>query len=265
MAETWIPGAARVPGPAWKQGYGWIPRRSLAQIEGDIKHSAEGSYQGTLNVLNGSRQASWTFTVPKIQIGGVRFAQHYPLESITWHAGVAGDANPQTDITGNIALIGIEHAGMAGETLTPHQIAMTIEISQFLRDHTRAGISPPELRNNLWEHKWMKATACPSDRIPWAPIIAGLQAPAPPPPPPPPPEEEMYTLVKVKGFRAVYEFNGGQFTHLISGAAVVAAGYGTSWSSKVVELEPNDRGNILHPHGDKQLPVIFPNGLKEVM
>ena len=74
----------------------------------------------------------------------------------------------------------------------------------------------------------------------------------------------LFTLVRVDGTRPVYEFNGAQFTHLVSGAAVVAAGYPKNWGPTVKIIAPNDRGNILHPGGDKQLPVIFPNGLREV-
>ena len=264
MTETWIPGATRILGPGWKQGYWGIPSRSLAQIEAEIKHSVEGTWQGALNVLNGGVTVSWTFLVPRAPIGAVRYAQHYPLESITYHAGVRGDMETVTDLIGNLTMVGIEHAGRAGQPLTQHQLDVTVEISQFLRDHTGAGNKPPALRVNLYEHKWVRATACPSDRVQWPYIIDQL-TPAPPPPPPPPEEEKkMFTLVRVDGTRPVYEFNGAEFTHLVSGAAVVAAGYPANWGSTVVVIAKSDRGNILHPVGDKQLPVHFPNGLSAV-
>jgi hypothetical protein len=260
MTETWIPGATRIPGPGWKQGYWGIPSRSLAQIEAEIKHSVEGTWQGALNVLNGGVTVSWTFLVPRAPVGAVRYAQHYPLESITYHAGVRGDMETVTDLIGNLTMVGIEHAGRAGQPLTQHQLDVTVEISQFLRDHTGAGNKPPALRVNLYEHKWVRATACPSDRVQWPYIIDKLTPAPPPPPPPPPPEEEQeVVLVRVRDKRPVFAFNGCYFDHVVNGDAATAA-YGKDWGKKVVIIEPGDKGNIMHPYGDKHLPVHYVEG-----
>jgi hypothetical protein len=260
MSETWIPGATRIPGPSWKQGYWGIPRRSLAQIEGDIKHSAEGSWQGLLNILAGGLELSWTFSVPRAPIGNVRYAQHYGLESITYHAGVKGDMSTVTELIGNLTLVGIEHAGRAGTPLTAHQVAVTIEISDFLRDHTFAGSNPPELAVNLWEHGWLLPTACPSNRVPWATIIAALQ-PAPPPPPPPPPpvlEEEMI-LVSTTDDNRVFAFDGASFSH-IPGGKFAEAAWGHDWANKVQQIPTANKSDPRHPYGDAKLPVFYPRG-----
>ncbi len=185
MAETWLSWCTKRPGPAWKQGYYLLPRRSLNQVEGDVKHSAEGSYAGLLNIIaTSTRQASWHFSVAK----DGRVSQHYPLESICWHAGKKGDLSNQTALIGNVTLVGIEHEGFAGQTLTPQQIDVTVRITQEVRARTFAGTRPPELAVNLWEHNWLSGTACPSNRIPWSTIMNKLKPAAPPPPPPPPPD-----------------------------------------------------------------------------
>lgn len=178
MGETWIPKFTRWDGPANKQGYWGISSRPLSLIEGDVKHSMEGSMSAAINgaLLLPSRQASWTFSIPKAPLPGGSYGyQHYPLESVTWHCGVKGDLDSVTDLIGNVSLVGIEHEGVAGEVLTAHQQNATIYVSDYLRQHTFAAQNPPELAVNLWEHNWLWATACPSDRIRWAPIINELK------------------------------------------------------------------------------------------
>ncbi len=168
---TWIPGIPIVPGPAGKQGYWGIPNRKLSQVEGDVKHSAEGGYSALISALfHGTRQASWHLSMRK----DGRSEQHYPVESVCWHCGEKGDMSNQTAVIGNVTLYGIEHEGVAGEPLTAAQVDETIRISQWLRDNTWAGANPPELGVNLWEHNFLSATACPSNRIPWSIIIPEL-------------------------------------------------------------------------------------------
>ena len=165
MASTWLPWCERSDGPLWKQGYGAAANRTLNDIKGDVKHSAEGSYSALLAEINNpNRTASWTFSMRK----DGHTVQHYPLESITWHCG---------NMQGNIDYVGIEHAGK-GSTgpLTVAQELATIRISKWLREHTAAGDQPPAERVNLWEHNWLSpSTSCPSGRVPWPTIIAALQ------------------------------------------------------------------------------------------
>lgn len=165
------------PGPAWKRGYAGIIKRPLSEIEGDVKHSTEGSLQSTLNELYRlDREASWHFTV---DTDGTIY-QHYELEDICWHCGRAGDRRQDTSLIGNITLVGIEHVdrinGMQLSVLTNPQINSTVYItSEIRRLCPSVGSSPPTLRKNLWEHNWLSSTACPSGLIPWGTIIPMLE------------------------------------------------------------------------------------------
>lgn len=163
MVETWLPFCVKRPGPAWKTGYPSVPSRTLAEIEGEVDHSMEGYRGGAYAVLDGPRQASWTFSI--YRSGPPE--QHYPLEAITWHAGLPGDRRNDTSLIGNLTLVGKEHEGVR-EDLTPSQLDWSLKITQAIRDLCpRVRANPPALRVNLWEHNWLTATSCPSGRIPW--------------------------------------------------------------------------------------------------
>ena len=160
---TWLSFCARRPGPSWKTGYG-TGDRTLAQIEGVVDHNAEGSISGLYSVLDGPRQASWTFSIPKVG----EPIQHYPLEKITWHAGLPGDRRHDTSLIGNLTLVGKEHEGVAGEPWTENQLHWSAKIDVALRALCPSfGKNPPTLRLNMWEHRWLSATSCPSGRNPW--------------------------------------------------------------------------------------------------
>ncbi len=172
MASTWLPFATRRPGPAWKVGYGTLKATALSEKEGEVKHSMEGTLAGALGVLDGSSQASWHLSIPK---SGPPL-QHYPLEALTWHAGVKGDRRQDTSLIGNLTLIGEEHEDYPTNALNANQIGWAIKISEEIRRRCpRVAARPPTLRVNLWEHNWLSATSCPSGLIPWAVIIAGLE------------------------------------------------------------------------------------------
>lgn len=160
---TWLSFCARRPGPAWKTGYG-TGDRTLAQIEGVVDHSMEGSLAAAYGVLDGPSQASWTFSIPKAG----EPVQHYPLEKIPWHAGIMGDRRQDTSLIGNLTLVGKEHEGVAGEEWTENQLHWSAKIDVALRVLCPAfGANPPTLRLNMWEHNWLSATSCPSGRNPW--------------------------------------------------------------------------------------------------
>ena len=173
MSETWFPWCIRQDGPSDKRGYGGVPTRQLSEIEGEVKHSTEGSFAAALGELfKPTREASWHFTLPKD--GPPR--QHYPLEAITWHCGQAGDRRTDTSLVGNITLVGIEHEDYPDNQLSGNQIKNTVRLTQDIRAHCpHVAANPPALRVNLWEHGWLSATACPSGLIPWAEIIAELK------------------------------------------------------------------------------------------
>lgn len=159
--DTWLPFCVKRPGPDWKQGYPNVSRRTLAEIEGEVDHSMEGYRGGAYAVLDGPIQSSWTFSI--YRSGPPE--QHYPLESITWHAGLPGDRRTDTSLIGNLTLVGKEHEGIR-EDLTPSQLDWSLKITQAIR-----GLAPhigtPALRVNLFEHNWLTSTSCPSGRIPW--------------------------------------------------------------------------------------------------
>jgi hypothetical protein len=160
---TWLSFCARRLGRDWKQGYG-TGDRTLAQIEGVVDHSMEGSMAGAYSVLDGPAQSSWTFSLPTHS----EPIQHYSLEKITWHAGLPGDRRQDTSLIGNLTLVGKEHEGVAGEPWTENQVYWSAKIDVALRALCPAfGANPPTLRKNMWEHNWLSATSCPSGRNPW--------------------------------------------------------------------------------------------------
>ncbi len=240
MTDTYLSWCERRDGPNWKQGYTGIPTRTLGNIKGEVKHSAEGSYAALLAALNhATRQASWHFSISK----SGHVAQHYPLESVCWHAG---------DMAANIKYVGIEHEGVAGEPLTTAQVLATVHLSLDIRKF--AGITAhPSRHINLWEHNWISATACPSNRIPWALIINKIITEEHKVEE----DEEMSVLVRATGEREVYAFNGSQFEH-IPGGAFAKAVYGIGWPNDVINV--SDKSDPLHPHGDAKLPVYYPRG-----
>ena len=160
---TWLSFCARRSGPEWKTGYG-TGDRTLGQIEGVVDHSMEGSLAAAYGVLDGPTQASWTFSIPKVG----EPAQHYSLQKIPWHAGIMGDRKQDTALIGNLTLVGKEHEGKKGEPWTDNQIFWSARIDVALRELCPAfGANPPALRKNMWEHRWLSATSCPSGRNPW--------------------------------------------------------------------------------------------------
>lgn len=159
---TWLSFCARRPGPLWKTGYG-TGDRTLAQIEGVVDHSMEGSLVAAYTVLDGSRQSSWTFSIPKVG----EPVQHYPLEKIAWHCGLPGDRRTDTSLIGNLTLGGKEHEGVAGEPWTENQLHWSAKIDFAMRALCpQYGKNPPTLRLNTFWHTWLSATSCPSGRNP---------------------------------------------------------------------------------------------------
>src|SRR5439155_12482154 len=149
----WCPFAVRHDGPAVKAG-------GLRSGKGAVLHSAEGPLAASFRILSltaGARpadwQKSWHFTVA--QDGAV--FQHYPLGVVTWHAGPK--ANP--------FYTGIEHEGVAGEPLTPAQLAGSARLLLWIAGAEgwpgpAAGWRGAPGERLLFEHNEFMATACPS-------------------------------------------------------------------------------------------------------
>lgn len=174
MSELWCPFAVRYPGPANKVGAGG---QVASPKRGEVKHSAEGYWDGAHNVLwDVGVQSSWHFTV-----GDDRIEQHYALDANCWHAN---DTDPDGLVRSNFALVGVEHLGVAGVdlSLTPSQTARTEELTMWMAQQfgrTAYGRYPAQL--GLWtlaEHNQVgnDPTACPSGRIPWEVIMSDLNA-----------------------------------------------------------------------------------------
>ena len=179
MTDTWLPLCLPEFGPPSKRGYGGVPTRALSEIEGEVKHSMEGTVAGAVGRLmtpltnDPYTHASWHFSIPKI--GKPR--QHYALEAICWHAGSPGDRRLDTSLVGNLTLVGIEHEDYPDNKLNANQVHWTTEITRAIRQLCpHVGAQPPTRRLNLWEHRELSATSCPSGLIPWDIIIAALLA-----------------------------------------------------------------------------------------
>lgn len=201
MSQTWLAFCTRRPGPARKQGYPGVAGRTLSQIEGEVKHSMEGYLAGALGVLdNLSRQASWHFSIPK---SGPPL-QHFPLEAIAWHAGLPGDRRVDTSLIGNLTLVGEEHEDYPDNRLNENQIHWSTRISKAVRQVSpHVAAAPPTLRVNLWEHRWLSATSCPSGLIPWAEIIQRVTE-----------EEEAMLLAVQHSTKGIYVLDGPYKVHV---------------------------------------------------
>ena len=163
-ADGWVSWATRVPGPPGYTGYFQIP---TSRKHGAVYHSAEG---GAAYLLDNpghrpGERASWQ--AANFKDG--RFHQYYSLLDVCWTNGSL-DANVRFDA--------VENEGVAGEPLTDAQVANLVRLTADQRDF----FGWPEVARGrqLHEHREMTAygadpTACPSGRIPWARIIAGLQ------------------------------------------------------------------------------------------
>lgn len=240
MSETWIPGVEILPGPDWKQGYWGVPSRTLDQIEGEVKHSAEGPWSALIGeLMRPDRLASWTFSIRN----NGHIAQHYPLESVTWHCGVMGDMDDITELIGNLTLNGEEYEGK--DKLTAAQEEASYYISDQVRIFTpnSYGSHKAELEVNLWEHGWISNTICPNGRIDWPAHLAYLNR-----------EDDMQMLVIGR------EGGGGLFTlegtHLspYRWALMKQIAHDRGWPEPVIEeLPDNDQffdGLITYPGGN---------------
>lgn len=163
MPDTWFPKATRRDGPPVKTGYFGIPSRPLDQIKGLVGHSMEGPLSAAIGELeNLNRQASWPFSNPKVG----PLIEHYSLEKICWTNG---------SVQSNVMFVGVEHEGVAGELINLNQRQNLADLLLWL-NQTCPNIKGWERGRSLFEHREMTAygsaaTACPSNRIPWAQVL----------------------------------------------------------------------------------------------
>ena len=185
-SDLWCPWAVRHLGPAAK-------REGVRSGKGGVLHSAEGPLTASFRILaklDGAPaewQKSWHFTVAK---DGAVY-QHYPLDAVCWHAGPK--ANP--------FYAGIEHEGVAGESLTPEQLAAAVRLVGWIAAVEGWPGLPLEWRHRLlFEHNEFMATACPSGRIPWPDLLGRLAAGATAVPERPPAPDVIMALVSAGEF-----------------------------------------------------------------
>lgn len=127
----------------------------------------EGPLSAALGELDKlERRASWPFSNPKVG----PLLQHYPLESVCWTNG---------SVDSNFMFVGCEHEGVAGELINENQRHNLADLLTWM-NATCPNINGWERGRTLWEHNEMTQfgsdpTACPSNRIPWAQVLALLQ------------------------------------------------------------------------------------------
>ena len=236
---TWLSFCARRPGPEWKTGYTGVPFRTLREIEGVVDHSMEGYMAGAYSVLDGPRQSSWTFSLPKYS----EPIQHYSLEKITWHAGLPGDRKQDTSLIGNLTLGGKEHEGKKGEPWTENQVFWSAKIDVALRQLCPAfGANPPTMRLNIFWHTWLSATSCPSERNPDEAKIALINEWENQPIEE---EEDMPKFIQLKGSLAIAIIDGN--TKLQVRQELLSALYGPNLN--VLEVSQADWDSIPDAHG----------------
>lgn len=152
--------------PTSKHGY---ENTDFHLHQGLVIHSAEGSLAGLFSVLDGSRQASWHFSVA--QDG--RVFQHVDTANIAWTNG-SQDSNTR--------FWGIEceggGPGNSSEPLTELQYQALVRVVRWLWG--THGLTGYIRQQTLWEHNEMTrfgaaSTSCPSGRIPWQRLIADLE------------------------------------------------------------------------------------------
>lgn len=149
-------------------------------VRGVVLHSVEGNFQSLQHLHDfhlgritapPNQRASWMAT----NLKDGRFVQHFPIYAQTWTSG----ADYPND---NFAAW--ENEGKAGEPLTVAQnnnnIRAIREIVALKQWTPRRPTSPIDKGATFWEHNEMvrwgaAATACPSNRIPWALYLAALK------------------------------------------------------------------------------------------
>ena len=157
-----------VPSP----NYGY-PRGARGQLSravqeanrsGEFWHSMVGSLAAAKSrFVNPAEEVSAHFLFPRVGIP----TQMVDSDDAAWHTG---------NYLANLHFHGVEFEGGApgnlSEPLTDNQIDWGVKITRWLRD------GRPKIyvrRETLWEHNEVKATACPSGRIPWARVISSLE------------------------------------------------------------------------------------------
>lgn len=182
-ADGWFDWAIRMPASLDKTNRDTNKVPLFNPARAIFLHSAEG-YKDNLLDLAVNGPLSWHASN---MLDG-EFYQHYPLTVQCWHASAANPWAIGLEDEG----VGDPELGAPEPSLSQPQIANAIraigELAAWRGWTPRRPVSPTDKTMTLWEHTEVvrvggTGTACPSGRIPWDAILAGLNAPAPAPQP----------------------------------------------------------------------------------
>ncbi len=165
------PEATWIPSPNF--GY---PRGTHGQLEAKIDEA------GKSGEFWHSQQGRQAVSIRMFQDPALEIAAHFlypkvgkPVQMVdsndpAWHAG---------GFIANVYYHGFEFEGgppgNLSEPLTANQIAWGVRVTHWLRQVHKTPTRYVR-KDTLWEHNEVKATACPSGRIPWTKVIAALGA-----------------------------------------------------------------------------------------
>lgn len=187
--DGWLDWAKRDPGPADKR----YSEPCTSEIV--IPHSAVGYYNGWISRLKSTernRDGTYTAYAAASVSGWIAYdgtvTQHYPLTVACWASG-----SRHLNVKGNA----FECEGgfnPVNEPLTDAQVASLVRIIKDIgvwkgrpTSYWRRPTGANDLNATLYEHRETvrfggAPTSCPSDRIPWGKVLAGVSAvPATPP------------------------------------------------------------------------------------
>lgn len=167
---------SRYPRALWKPGvtnYGY-PRGTHGQLRANNPHRLfchdaqgwrDGAYATFLDPNRGAAHAIINLDGPPWQF--------IDFDDAAWHAG--GDL-PGLGEFANLFCWGLEFEGgyPTPTPITDYQVDTAVELCLWL-SHEYAFTWQALRRVDLWEHREVYPTSCPSNRIRWPEIIAGLK------------------------------------------------------------------------------------------
>ena len=175
---------SRYPLAVWKDGvanFGY-PRGTRGQLRANTPwraflHDAQGWREGALATFRDPTRGG---AHAIINLDGPPW-QFIDFDDAAWHAG--GNL-PGLGEFANLFCWGLEFEGGYPDPtpITNYQIDQAVLLMRWLAAEYRFTWQA-QRRVDLWEHREVYATGCPSGRIRWPEIIAALQRPATPPDP----------------------------------------------------------------------------------
>lgn len=177
MTDTLATLPARCELATWHPvpNFGYVPARTLA-ARAFVVHSAEGHGDPPPRFYDGSSASAHFWN----KADGT-LLQLVELNQCAWANGQlnrldGGSGAPaivrgwyEHQVNPNWFTVSMEHEGVAGEPLTPPQLANTIRVAAWLESH---GLRLST--ENLIQHCDISATSCPSNRVPIAVVLDAI-------------------------------------------------------------------------------------------